>query len=82
MGADPDPKMGADITGLSSLLQSPDLPLLLQMQNLSMYLMMRRDPKPTLDVVVDPSIATGTPDPNTGADGGRMRGTCFTYHNS
>jgi hypothetical protein len=69
MGADPDPNMGADTKGAffvaSIPLSSTFAP---NAEPFNVLDDSARAPKPTLDVAVDPNVATGTPDPNTGAD--------------
>jgi hypothetical protein len=69
IGADPDPKMGADTKGAvfvaSIPLSSTFAP---NAEPFNVFDDAARAPKPTLDVAVDPNVATGTPDPNTGAD--------------
>jgi hypothetical protein len=68
-GADPDPKMGADIKGAffdaSIPLSSTFAP---NAEPFNVFDDAARAPKPMLGVAVDPNVATGTPDPNTGAD--------------
>jgi hypothetical protein len=69
MGTDPDPKMGADTKGAffvaSIPLSSTFAP---NAEPVNVFDDAARAPKPKIDVAVDPNVAAGTPDPNTGAD--------------